>query len=73
MGLAFSGVIPPDPTGDEGTVAHLFQIWIVVEAIAIGFFALKHAFVKPREALPILGLQIALAFVPLAIVYSLHL
>ncbi len=73
FGLYFAGIIPPDPTGDEGTAAHLFQIWLVLEAIGIAFFFFKEVASKPREALPILGLQIASAFVPLAIVYSLHL
>lgn len=73
FGLYFAGIIPPDPTGDEGTAAHLFQIWIVLEAIGIVFFFFKYFLVKPHEALPVLALQIALACVPLTIVYSLHL
>lgn len=71
--LYLMGVIPPDPTGDEGTGAHFFQIWIVLEAVSMGFFALKWLTVKPKEALMILGFQIVLALIPLSIVFSLHL
>ncbi len=73
FGLYFARVIAPDPTGDEGTAAHLFQIWIVLEALTVGFFALKCLTAKPKEALTILGLQIVFALVPLSIVFSLRL
>lgn len=71
--LSFTGALPPDPTGDEGIAAHLFQMWLVLEVITIAFFALKWLAVKPKEALMILGLQIVLALIPLSIVFSLHL
>lgn len=71
--LYFAGVIPPDPVGDEGTAAHLFQIWAVLEIFAVAIFALKWVALKPKESLMILGLQILLALIPLSIVFSLHL
>ena len=71
--LYFAGVIPPDPTGDEGTGAHLFQIWLVLEVITVGFFAVKWLPTRPKETLYVLGLQIVLALIPLSIVFSLHL
>lgn len=58
---------------DEGTVAHLFQIWIVLEVLTIGFFAFTSIPRAPRNALLVLALQIACALVPLAIVHSLQL
>ncbi len=73
LGLYFLGVIPPDPTGDEGTGAHLFQLWLLAEPFAIVFFAFKCFKLKPRETLIALGLQIALALVPIVIVFSLNL
>lgn len=73
LGLSFAGVIPPDPTGDEGTGAHLFQLWLVLEVCTIGFFALKWLAAKPKEAAIVLGLQIVFALLPLGIVFSLHL
>ena len=71
--LYLAGVIPSEPTGDEGTAAHLFQLWLVLEVFTVVFFALRWLAAKPREALMILGLQIALALIPLSIVFSLHL
>ena len=71
--LYFAGVILPDPAGDEGTGAHLFQLWLVLEFFAVVFFAFKWIPLQPREAFIILGLQILLALVPLSIVYSLRL
>ena len=71
--LYFAGIIPPDPAGDEGTAAHLFQIWIVLEVLTIGFFALKWLPEKPKYTLPVLILQIVLALIPVSIVFSLHL
>jgi hypothetical protein len=43
---------------DEGTEAHLFQTWLVVEAVLIGYFAIKWLPRMPKEALLILLLQI---------------
>jgi hypothetical protein len=73
LGLYFAGIIPPDPTGDEGTGAHLFQIWLVLEVFAIVLFGVKWLAAKPRETLMIVGLQVLLALIPLSIVFSLHL
>ena len=71
--LYLTGILPPDPAGDEGTGAHLFQLWLVLEFFAVIFFTIKWIPLKPKEALEILGLQILFAFVPLSIVFSLHL
>ena len=43
---------------DEGTGAHLFQIWLVLEVVMVSFFAIKWLPKEPRQALIILGLQI---------------
>lgn len=72
MGLYFANVIPPDPTGDEGIMAHSFQLWVVLEFFAVLFFVLKWIPRKPREAWKITVLQITLAIVPIAIVWFLE-
>lgn len=71
--LSISGVIPPDPSGDEGAGAHLFQIWLVLEFFTVAFFALIWLPRERREAAKILALQAAFALIPLAIVFSLGL
>ena len=72
MGLYFANIIPPDPSGDEGIMAHSFQIWLVLEFFAVLFFALKWFPREPREAWKITALQITLAIVPVAIVWFLE-
>lgn len=49
---------PPTPQPDEGVAAHLFQIWLVVEAAMILFFALKWLPRKPQQAAVVLATQI---------------
>jgi TRAP-type C4-dicarboxylate transport system permease small subunit len=61
------------PQKDEGTAAHLFQIWAVVEFCAIAFFAFKYIPRNSRQALQVLGLQIIFALIPFLIVFLLHL
>jgi hypothetical protein len=48
---------------DEGIEAHIFQLWLVVEFVMIGFFAFKWLPQSPKQALLILILQIIAAFV----------
>ena len=58
---------------DEGTAAHLFQILMAAQIPAVGYFGLKWLPQSPKDALPVLGLQLAIAFVPLAVVFGLGL
>ena len=58
IGLYFAKIIPPDPTGDEGIMAHSFQLWAVLEFFTILFFAAKWLPHEPREAWKITALQI---------------
>jgi hypothetical protein len=64
FGVIFGPVRQPD--GDEGTPAHLFQGLMFLVALAIGVFAVRWLPRAPREAAMILGLQIAVAALPLA-------
>lgn len=58
---------------DEGTAAHLFQLWLVLELLMIAFFAFKWLPRAPKQATIILLLQIATAFLPISIVFGLNL
>ena len=57
--LVFAGA-PSEPAQDEGVVAHLFQLWLVLEALMIPFFALIWLPRMPKEASLILATQIFL-------------
>lgn len=46
------------PAKDEGVGAHLFQIWLVLEVFGIGFFVLTEVPKAPRQALPVLMIQV---------------
>ncbi len=72
MVLYFVKVIPPEPTGDEGIMAHSFQLWAVLEFISVLFFVFRWFPQEPGEAWKVTVLQIALAIVPFAIVWSLE-
>jgi len=58
---------------DEGTGAHLFQLWLVLEPLMLGYFALKYFQTAPRQTLVILALQIGTALLPISLVFSLGL
>jgi hypothetical protein len=49
---------PPIHQTDEGTAAHLFQIWLVLEVVLIGFFTIKWLPRNPKDTLFILAIQI---------------
>ena len=52
--------VPSEPAQDEGVAAHLFQIWLVLEALMIPFFALTWLPRLPKEASFLLAAQIFL-------------
>ncbi|MBV9159551.1 MAG: hypothetical protein JO019_03075 [Candidatus Kaiserbacteria bacterium] len=68
--LAFSGVAivliygmiavvgTPRRQADEGTAAHLFQIWLLLEVLLITFFAIKWMPREPRSTFIVVVLQI---------------
>ncbi len=66
------GDVPPDPDADEGTPAHLFQLWLVMEVLMISFFAIKWLPRNPKDAWKILALQIAAVTLPVATVFYLE-
>ena len=72
MFLYFVQLIPPEPTGDEGIMAHSFQLWVVLEFFAIIFFVFKWFPQEPRLAWKITALQVVSAIVPFTIVWFLE-
>lgn len=64
---------PPVREADEGTLAHLFQIWLVLEVFMVLFFAVKWLWQAPKPALVILAVQIAAAFAIIAPVFYFKL
>lgn len=58
---------------DEGTAAHLFQIWLVLEVFMIPFFAIKWLPQLPKQTLLVLVIQIVSAFLPISVIFSLKL
>jgi hypothetical protein len=60
-------------TADEGAPAHIFQLWAVLQALAVVVFAVKWLRRAPRAATTILALQVASTAIPLAVVFALGL
>jgi hypothetical protein len=58
---------------DEGTGAHLFQLWLVLEPFMVGFFAFTWLPRARKQALIILALQILAALLPISVVFFLGL
>jgi hypothetical protein len=58
---------------DEGAAAHLFQLLMAGQIPIVAFFALKWLPRAPRQAAPVLVLQIAMALMALAPVFLLGL
>jgi hypothetical protein len=60
------------PQPDEGAPAHIWQLLMACQLPIIAFFAVKWVPQSPRQALPVLGLQLAAALAAMAPVYLLH-
>lgn len=58
---------------DEGTSAHIWQLLMAAQLPIIAFFAIKWLPQAPKEALAVLGLQLAAVLAALAPVYFLKL
>lgn len=68
--LALYGIVR---VADEGAVAHTWQLLMGGQLPLIAYFAAKWLRAAPRQAAPILMLQIAAGIAALAPVYLLHL
>ena len=62
----------PAPQADEGTAAHIWQLLMLLQLPAVGFFAIKWLPEAPRQALIVLALQVAAIAAALAPVALLH-
>lgn len=60
-------------SGDEGAVAHTWQLLMGGQLPLIAYFAVKWLRQAPRRAAPILMLQVASGIAALAPVFLLHL
>ena len=58
---------------DEGTGAHLFQLWLVSEPFMLGYFAIKWIPHAPKHAFIIIALQILAALAACAPVFYFKL
>ncbi|WP_157437309.1 hypothetical protein [Actinoplanes subtropicus] len=66
--VAMYGIVT---TGDEGTPAHIFQLWVLLQVLAVAVFAAKWLPRAPRAAATILVLQVASAAIPMGTVFVL--
>ncbi len=60
------------PQADEGAAAHIWQLLMAAQVPVVMFFAIKWVPQSPRQALPILALQVGAALAALAPVFLLH-
>jgi len=60
------------PQADEGTAAHIWQLLMAAQVPIILFFAIKWLPQSPRQAVPVLGLQVGAALAAMAPVFLLH-
>jgi hypothetical protein len=60
------------PQADEGAAAHLWQLLMAAQVPIILFFAIKWLPRSPRQAVPVLGLQVGAALAAMAPVFLLH-
>ena len=70
--LVFLALHEPATQSDEGAAAHLWQLLMVLQIPVIMLFAIRWVTRFPRQALPILALQVAAALAALMPVLLLH-
>ena len=58
---------------DEGTAAHIFQLWLVLEVVAVVAFAVEWLPRRPRAALLVLIVQLLCALAACAPVFYFRL
>jgi len=70
--LVFLALHGPAPQVDEGAAAHIWQLLMVAQVPIVLFFAIKWVPQSPRQAVPILIVQVVAALAALAPVFLLH-
>jgi hypothetical protein len=58
---------------DEGAAAHLFQLLMAGQAPVVAYFAIKWLPREPRQAFPVIALQVGAALIALAPVFYFQL
>ena len=69
--LAFLALHGPAPQADEGSAAHIWQLLMAAQVPFVLFSAAKWLPHSPRQALPVLALQVAAAGAALVPVFLL--
>jgi hypothetical protein len=70
--LTFVALHGTAPQADEGAAAHIWQLLMAAQAPLVLYFAIKWVPQSPRQAIPILGLQLGAALAAMAPVFLLH-
>jgi hypothetical protein len=70
--LIFIGFHGTGPQPEEGAAAHIWQILMAVQVPIVLFFAFKWVPQAPKQAVPILALQVGAALAAMAPVFLLH-
>jgi tryptophan-rich sensory protein len=63
----------PHREADEGTAAHLFQIWLLLEVTGVAFFTIRYLPQNPKQAMLVLALQVVAVIAACAPVFLLNL
>lgn len=69
--LVFVALHGTAPQTDEGAAAHIWQLLMAAQAPVVLFFAIKWVPQSPRQAVPILALQVIAALAAMAPVFLL--
>jgi len=59
--IGYAAIFGTARQADEGTAAHVWQLLMAGQVPVIAFFAIKWLPTEPRQALPVLALQIGAA------------
>jgi hypothetical protein len=70
--LIFLAVHGPAPQADEGAAAHIWQLLMGAQVPIVIFYAITWVPRVPRQAIPILALQIGAAVAAMTPVFLLH-
>ena len=70
--LVFLASHGPAPQADEGAAAHIWQLLMAAQVPIVLYFAIRWVPEAPREAVPILALQLAAAVAALTPVFLLR-
>lgn len=70
--LVFLASHGPAPQADEGAAAHIWQLLMAAQVPIVLYFAIRWVPEMPREAVPILALQLAAAVAALTPVFLLR-